>query len=52
MTFHFAETPTNELTNPAYDPVAKIPEFKVTAVKVSPAEKAAGKRQTPAAAGK
>jgi formate dehydrogenase alpha subunit len=37
MTFHFAESPTNVLTNPAYDPVAKIPELKVTAVRVSPA---------------
>jgi formate dehydrogenase alpha subunit len=35
MTFHFAETPTNVLTNPALDPVAKIPEFKVCAVRVS-----------------
>jgi formate dehydrogenase alpha subunit len=35
MTFHFSETPTNVLTNPALDPVAKIPEFKVCAVKVS-----------------
>ncbi len=34
MTFHFVETPTNELTNPALDPVAKIPEFKVAAVRV------------------
>jgi formate dehydrogenase alpha subunit len=34
MTFHFAETPTNELTNPALDPVAKIPEYKVAAVRV------------------
>ena len=38
MTFHFAETPTNELTNPALDPVAKIPETKVSAVKVVPIE--------------
>ncbi|MEE8204807.1 MAG: formate dehydrogenase subunit alpha, partial [Dehalococcoidales bacterium] len=29
MTFHFAESPTNVLTNPVVDPVAKIPEFKV-----------------------
>jgi len=36
MTFHFAEAPTNELTNPALDPVAKIPETKVSAVKVVP----------------
>ena len=37
MTFHFAETPTNVLTNPALDPVAKIPELKVCAVKLSKA---------------
>lgn len=35
MTFHFAETPTNLLTNSATDPVCKIPELKVCAVKVS-----------------
>jgi len=34
MNFHFAESPTNQLTNPALDPVAKIPEFKVCAVKL------------------
>jgi anaerobic selenocysteine-containing dehydrogenase len=34
MTFHFTETPTNVLTNPEVDPVSKIPEFKVCAVKV------------------
>jgi len=34
MTFHFAETRTNMLTNPALDPVAKIPELKVCAVRV------------------
>ena len=33
MSFHFAETPTNILTNPAVDPVAKIPELKVCVVK-------------------
>jgi formate dehydrogenase major subunit len=32
--FHFAETAANVLTNAAYDPVAKIPEYKVCAVKV------------------
>jgi len=32
--FHFAETAANVLTNPACDPVAKIPEYKVCAVKV------------------
>ncbi len=34
MTFHFAESPTNVVTNPALDPVAKTPEFKVAAVRV------------------
>jgi predicted molibdopterin-dependent oxidoreductase YjgC len=34
MTFHFWESPTNALTNPALDPIAKIPEYKVCAVRV------------------
>jgi formate dehydrogenase major subunit len=34
MTFHFAESPTNQLTNNALDPVSKIPETKVCAVRV------------------
>ena len=34
MTFHFAEARTNLLTNNAIDPVAKIPETKVCAVRV------------------
>ncbi len=34
MTFHFAESAANILTNPKLDPVSKIPEFKVAAVKV------------------
>jgi formate dehydrogenase alpha subunit len=34
MTFHFAESPTNLLTSSAVDPVAKIPETKVCAVRV------------------
>jgi predicted molibdopterin-dependent oxidoreductase YjgC len=32
--FHFAESAANILTNSAFDPVAKIPEYKVCAVKV------------------
>ncbi len=32
--FHFSEAAANVLTNPAYDPTAKIPEYKVCAVKV------------------
>ncbi|MBN1323978.1 MAG: formate dehydrogenase subunit alpha [Methanotrichaceae archaeon] len=38
MTFHFFEAPTNVLTNAALDPVAKIPEYKVCAVKLSKVE--------------
>jgi formate dehydrogenase alpha subunit len=34
-TFHFPESAANFLTNPALDPQAKIPEFKVCAVKVT-----------------
>ncbi len=33
MAFHWSEAPANILTNPASDPVAKIPEYKVCAVK-------------------
>ena len=32
--FHFAESAANVLTNPAFDPIAKIPEFKVCAVRI------------------
>lgn len=32
MPFHYADSPANVLTNPALDPEAKIPEFKVCAV--------------------
>jgi predicted molibdopterin-dependent oxidoreductase YjgC len=32
--FHFVESSANVLTNPAFDPVAKIPEYKVCACKV------------------
>jgi len=34
MTFHFAESAANILTNPKLDPVSKIPELKVCAVKM------------------
>ncbi len=33
--FHFAEAAANRLTNGALDPVARIPEYKVCAVKIS-----------------
>ncbi len=34
MPFHYAESPANRLTNPVLDEKAKIPELKVTAVKL------------------
>jgi formate dehydrogenase alpha subunit len=34
MSFHYNEAPVNVLTNPALCPTAKIPEYKVCAVKV------------------
>jgi formate dehydrogenase alpha subunit len=37
MNFHFTGTAVNLLTNPALDPVGKIPEYKVCAVKVEAA---------------
>ena len=37
MPFHFEEANVNKLTNPAFDPVAKIPELKVCAVKLEKA---------------
>jgi formate dehydrogenase major subunit len=38
MNFHFREAAVNMLTNPALDSVAKIPEYKVCAVRVEAAE--------------
>ncbi len=38
MPFHFKEAAANILTNPALDPIAKIPEFKVCALKMSKAD--------------
>jgi formate dehydrogenase alpha subunit len=35
LPFHFADAAANRLTNSALDPVSKIPEFKVCAVKIS-----------------
>ncbi|MDF4804395.1 molybdopterin dinucleotide binding domain-containing protein, partial [Vibrio parahaemolyticus] len=39
--FHFVESPVNRLTTTATDPHAKIPEFKVAAVKIEISETAA-----------
>ncbi len=38
MPFHFAEAAANRLTNTALDPIAKIPELKVCAIRVSKVE--------------
>jgi anaerobic selenocysteine-containing dehydrogenase len=35
--FHFFEAAANQLTNPVLDPIGKIPEYKVCAVKVAKA---------------
>ena len=37
MNFHFKESPVNMLTNPALDPVCKIPELKVCACRIEAA---------------
>lgn len=37
MNFHFREAAVNLLTNPVLDPIGKIPEYKVCAVKVQAA---------------
>lgn len=37
MNFHFKETAVNRLTNPVLDPIGKIPEYKVCAVRVEAA---------------
>ena len=34
MSVHFMEANANVLTNPALDPICKIPEYKVCAVRV------------------
>ena len=34
MTFHFKESPVNDLTNSAFDPVSMTGEYKISAVKV------------------
>lgn len=39
MSWHFAESPTNVLTIPALDPVAKTPGTKVCAVRIEKVER-------------
>lgn len=41
MTFHYKESPVNELTNSAYDPVTKTAEYKISAVRVEKLEEEA-----------
>ena len=36
--FHFKEAAANILTVSNYDPIAKIPEYKVCAVRIEPVE--------------
>ncbi len=38
MTFHYKESPVNELTNSAFDPITKTAEYKISAVRVEKAE--------------
>ena len=38
MPFHFADSAANFLTNPALDPIAKEPEYKVCAVNIAPVD--------------
>ncbi len=40
LAFHYREAPANRLTIAALDPVAKIPELKVCAVRIEPVEQA------------
>ena len=39
MTFHFSETPVNQLTSSHYDPISKTAEYKVTAVNIKKVNK-------------
>jgi formate dehydrogenase alpha subunit len=43
MTFHYREAAANILTNDALDPVAKIPEYKVCAVRIAKAKTGAAR---------
>ena len=37
LPFHYANAPVNKLTNAALDPIAKIPEYKVCAIRIEKA---------------
>ena len=38
MAFHWREAPANILTNEALDPTARIPEYKVSSIRIQKAE--------------
>lgn len=38
MTFHYRESPVNELTNSAYDPITDTGEYKISAVRIEKAK--------------
>jgi predicted molibdopterin-dependent oxidoreductase YjgC len=38
MAFHWREAPANILTNEAVDPTARIPEYKVSSIRIKKAE--------------
>jgi formate dehydrogenase alpha subunit len=40
MPFHYGDQPANRLTNPAVDPTAKIPEYKVCGARIDKLEEA------------
>jgi formate dehydrogenase major subunit len=42
MTFHYRESPANELTNSAFDPITKTGEYKISAVKIEKVDSMAG----------
>jgi len=44
MPFHFKEAAANVLTNTALDPISKIPELKVCAVKIEPKQEIKNKK--------
>ena len=52
MPFHWREAPANALTNDALDPIAKIPEFKVCAVRLTKADPTAPKPEKPRPTGR
>jgi predicted molibdopterin-dependent oxidoreductase YjgC len=44
LSFHFEETPTNQLLGNYLDALACTPDYKVTAVRVTPAKQRRGEQ--------